>query len=153
MILIVIMSASESAEEIPVLTWDLDRVESGKPIKVYYKSNRGAGMKTKEGEITTVERIGEDSIEVWFYNKENERKYFVVVKDSFTGSVIKSQKNTTATKIGNVTKVIVPREKCGVVELEQKHLFEQKDEVFDTVVAAAKIKSNKQEVKYLIHGE
>jgi hypothetical protein len=147
------MSTSESSEEIPILTWDLDRVEAGKPIKVYYQSNRGGGMKTKDGEITTVERIGENTIKTWFYDEENERKYLVVVKDSFDESVIKSQKNTTPTTRGSVTKVIVPRGECGVVELEQKHLFEQKDEVFDTVVAAAKIKSNKQEVKYLTHGE
>lgn len=141
---------SDMGNTIKMLKTSLDRVDRGKPVKVYYRSNRGnKSMKTVSGEIVNVDWLSNDTANIWFYNESDEKKYCVVVDESLNDSVMKSQKTTTATTIGNAVRVLVPNENCSIDELEQEHVFEKREGEYETVIAAAKIKHNETVIQYL----
>ena len=141
---------SDTSSTIEMLRTSLDRVDRGKPIKAYYQSNRGnKTMKTVSGEILNVEWGSEDTASIWLYNEDDEKKYCVVIGESLEESVVKSQKTTTPTTVGNIIRVLVPVDECSIDELEQEHVFEKREGKYQTVIAAAKINHNKTVLPYL----
>lgn len=139
---------------VEIVKGELERVNRGKPIKVYYQSNRGdKSRKNVGGELVNINWIEEDNVELWFYNQDDERKYCTVIGDTLDESVVKSQKTTTATTVGNAVRVLVPDDMMTVDELGQEHVFEKRNGEYSTVVAAAKIKYNESVLPYVTNGE
>lgn len=129
---------------------EISRIERDVPVIVQYQSNRGQkGKKTRSGNITNVQALGDNSTRFWFYDPDEERKIQVTLRDTLEGSSVKSQKTNTASTVGSPTRVIADPGKQSVEDLEQEHAFAKRNDDFDVVVAAAVIASNRSVIEWM----
>lgn len=141
---------SDDSNSISIHTRALDRLEREQPVLLKYRSNRGnKGKKEARGVITSVQALGEGKKRFRIYDKEEERKLIVTLRDTLEDSSVKSQKTGRPTTIGSPLLVLASDESDSPVGLQQEYLIGQRDGTYETVVAAAAITTFENEVRWV----
>jgi hypothetical protein len=139
-----------SKEDTEIITRETHRFSTGTPIIVMYKSNRGNKSKKEySGEIISVPKVEENKFDVVFYDEEEERKVTVEIRETIGQSRVLSQKTDTKTNVGVPIKVICSDDVSDVKTLEQQHILNKREGDHDFVTCAAKIMSNKKDIKWI----
>jgi len=135
---------------IRVVRRSLKRLTPNTPVYVYYQSNRG-NKKRKEasGVVTSVTPLASDKRKFQFYDDDAKRLYEVTVRGTIGECKVRSKKTETWSTVGSPVLVLADPDTKSADTLHQEYVIGKRNDEFDAVVAAARIKENKKALYWL----
>lgn len=139
-------SKQETAlDHIQIRTRNLTQLQRDTPVVIKYRSNRGNNaQKTRTGTIMQTQALGEQTLRIWVYDSENNRKLELTIGETMNQSTVRSQKTEKMSTIGSLTLLLAGDDSSGTpADVKQQHIINKRNNEYENVVAAAHINANK----------